>query len=83
MTRDLLLSALLGSIAGVSTNVVLSIIRRRVNDWQLTRIRVCKVCKGLRMIDGHIVHNGEAIEINVPCPICNPVGKFPRATPAK
>lgn len=79
--RDLVLAALIGSVAGVATNVLLAVVRRRVNDWRLNRLRVCTACKGLRVIDGHIVHKGEAIDIGVPCPVCNPVGKFPRATP--
>lgn len=81
MTRALLLAALVGSVAGVATNVVLSIIRRRVNDWRLARLRVCGVCKGLRVIDGHIVHKGETVDITVPCPVCNPIGKFARQSP--
>ncbi len=80
-TRELLLAALVGAIAGAATNVLLSIIRRRVNDWRLARFRICRACKGLRVIDGHIVHKGEAIEINVPCPVCNPAGRFPRTKP--
>lgn len=85
--RLVFLAALVGAVAGVATNVLLAIIRRRVNDWRLNRLRICTACKGLRIIDGHIVHKGEAIEINVPCPVCNPAGKYPRAkvatSPAK
>lgn len=86
-SRDLLLAALVGAVAGVATNVLLAIIRRRVNDWRLNRLRICTACKGLRVIDGHIEFRGEVIEINVPCPVCNPAGKYPRAkvatSPAK
>lgn len=77
--RLVFLAALVGAVAGVATNVLLSVVRRSLNDWRLHRIRVCRACKGLRVIDGHIEFRGEVVEINVPCPVCNPAGKFPRA----
>lgn len=78
-TDVLVLAALIGAIAGALTTFLLASLRRAFNDWRLRRIRVCTACKGLRVIDGHIVHKGEAIDIGVPCPVCNPTGKFPRA----
>lgn len=79
-----LLAALVGAVAGVSTNVAIKAIARWIQNRRFERMRICQACAGLRVIDGHIVHKGETIAINVPCPVCNPVGKFPRAprTPA-
>lgn len=84
MNRDLLLAALVGSIAGVTTNVLVSIIRRRVNDWRLDRIRGCRVCRGLRVLPTTIEvaladDRAGIIEVDVPCPVCNPKGKQGRA----
>lgn len=91
MTRDLLLAALVGAVAGVSTNVLLSIIRRAVNNWRLDRIRGCRICRGLRVLPQRIDvdlggQSAGMIEVDIPCPVCNPNGKFPariQRTPAK
>lgn len=85
--NSILLSALVGAVSGVATNIIIRSIARAFQNWRFERMRICQACKGLRIIDGHIVHKGESIEINVPCPVCNPTGKFPRAkvptSPAK
>lgn len=77
--RLVFLAALVGAVSGVATNIIIRATARAFQNWRFDRMRICKVCKGLRVIDGHIELRGEVVEINVPCPICNPTGKYPRA----
>lgn len=82
--RDVLvIAATIGGIAGVLANFVLSSIRRAFNDWRLRRARVCPGCRGLRVIHGGIEVEGVPIPVDMPCPVCNPKGKFARRDPAK
>lgn len=86
----LILAALIGAIAGVVANFILSSIRRAFNDWQMNRLRICRICRGLRVLPQTIDVNlaGQSagiIEVDIPCPVCNPAGKQPsriRRTPA-
>lgn len=84
-TQQLLLSATVGAIAGVSANVFLSSLRRAFNDWRLRRARVCPACRGHRMLAGSVaIRDDESSRtaVEIPCPLCNPRGKFPRRVPA-
>lgn len=85
-TQQLLLAALVGAVAGVAANVVLSSIRRAFNDWRLRRARVCPACRGHRMLNGSVaIRDDESSRtpVEIPCPLCNPRGKHPRVEARK
>lgn len=80
----LILAALVGAIAGALTTFLLSSLRRAFNDWRLNRIRGCRVCRSLRVLPTTIevgLGSGQSgiIEVDIPCPVCNPRGKVARA----
>lgn len=79
-----LLAAAIGAVAGVATNFALSSIRRVVNNWRLDRARICRICRGLRVlpqtIDVELAgKTAGIIEVDIPCPVCNRGGKQGRA----
>lgn len=82
-SRDLLIAAAVGAAVGQTTAFVLNAIRRAVNNWRLDRARVCRVCRGERLIPSAVeVENADGsrglLPVDFPCPVCNPRGKHGR-----